>query len=273
MNPKIQKEEKKQDLQQADAQGLFVFIKKYYQLYRNWKKSRGRQKRDFKRFQKRKQFYSNFVKTGDLCFDVGANLGNRSEVFLELGATVVAVEPQEKCAQLLKEKFGTHPKFTLIEKALDKQEGTTEFYISNAHTLSSMSLEWIDFVRKENLFEGANWNSKTVVHTTTLDALVEAYGSPVFCKIDVEGSEINVLRGLSKPIGVISFEFAWQLDGFASACIQSLEKIGYHRFNYAIGETMSLALKEWVDADEMINIISKKKKAKDQTGGDIYSEP
>ena len=42
--------------------------------------------------QKMKSFYSHFIGKGDLCFDVGANLGNRAEVFLALGATVVAIE-------------------------------------------------------------------------------------------------------------------------------------------------------------------------------------
>ena len=37
------------------------------------------------------RFYSQFVAPGDVCFDVGANVGNRTRVFLALGATVVAV--------------------------------------------------------------------------------------------------------------------------------------------------------------------------------------
>lgn len=38
-----------------------------------------------------KKFYSEFIKEGDLCFDVGAHLGDRSAVWLGLGATVVAI--------------------------------------------------------------------------------------------------------------------------------------------------------------------------------------
>ena len=41
-------------------------------------------------------FYSELIKKDDLCFDIGANYGNRSEVFIKLGAKVVAFEPQPK---------------------------------------------------------------------------------------------------------------------------------------------------------------------------------
>jgi hypothetical protein len=39
-------------------------------------------------------FYQQFLQPGDLCFDVGANMGNRVEAFLKIGANVVVVEPQ-----------------------------------------------------------------------------------------------------------------------------------------------------------------------------------
>src|SRR4249920_1319317 len=40
-----------------------------------------------------RRFYSQFIGRRSLCFDVGANVGTRAEIFLSLGATVVAVEP------------------------------------------------------------------------------------------------------------------------------------------------------------------------------------
>ena len=46
-------------------------------------------------------FYSQFIRPGDLCFDVGANKGARAEIFLRLGARVVAVEPLPKCIAMM----------------------------------------------------------------------------------------------------------------------------------------------------------------------------
>ena len=54
----------------------------------------------------RKEFYSEFIKEGDVVFDVGANKGNRTVIFLELGAKVVAVEPQKECYEHLTKRFG-----------------------------------------------------------------------------------------------------------------------------------------------------------------------
>src|SRR6186997_854417 len=36
----------------------------------------------------RVKFYKQFLSPGNLCFDIGANIGNRTRVFLQLGATV-----------------------------------------------------------------------------------------------------------------------------------------------------------------------------------------
>ena len=42
-------------------------------------------------------FYSQFIKKKDLCFDVGTNIGSRTELFLELGAKIICIEPQKAC--------------------------------------------------------------------------------------------------------------------------------------------------------------------------------
>ena len=44
-------------------------------------------------------FYSNFISSNDLCFDIGANIGSKTEAFLAIGASVVAVEPQPDLAR------------------------------------------------------------------------------------------------------------------------------------------------------------------------------
>jgi hypothetical protein len=44
---------------------------------------------------------------GDLIFDVGANDGRKTDVFLRLGARVLAVEPDEHNQQVIREKFLT----------------------------------------------------------------------------------------------------------------------------------------------------------------------
>ena len=51
------------------------------------------------------KFYQQFIKPNDLVFDVGANMGNRTKLFLKLGAKVIAFEPQKICSDYLKSEF------------------------------------------------------------------------------------------------------------------------------------------------------------------------
>src|SRR5262249_50866799 len=52
------------------------------------------------------RLYGQFMKPGDLAFDVGAHVGARVASFLRLGARVVAVEPQPAIACVLKLIYG-----------------------------------------------------------------------------------------------------------------------------------------------------------------------
>jgi len=222
------------------------------------------------------RFYSQFVNEGDLCFDIGANIGNRTKVFLKLGATVVAVEPQNICMRKLLKKYGNNDKVFLIHKALGAREGEGNLILSNSHTVSSMSKEWIDCVRDSDMFftstSAFQWHKNVSVPMTTLDKLIEKYGSPTVCKIDVEGFEHQVIKGLSQPVKVISFEFTPtpKLINLAIESIKHLAAIGSVQFNYSFGESMVLALPEWVDDSKICNVLLSIP-YKTAFSGDIYA--
>jgi len=222
------------------------------------------------------RFYSQFVNEGDLCFDIGANIGNRTKVFLKLGATVVAVEPQNSCMRKLLKKYGNNDKVFLVHKALGAREGEGNLILSNSHTVSSMSKEWIDCVRDSDMFftstSAFQWHKNVTVPVTTLDRLIEKYGSPTVCKIDVEGFEYQIIRGLSQPVKVISFEFTptTKLINLAIESIKHLASIGSVQFNYSFGESMVLALPEWVDDSKICNVLLSIP-YKTAFSGDIYA--
>ncbi len=218
----------------------------------------------------RKIFYGQFLKSGELCFDVGANVGNRIEPLLQLGARVIAVEPQKKCYEILKKKFGD--RITIVTKGLSDKEEVKEFYISDATTISSFSKEWIDKV-KETRFKYYAWNKTEKIEMTTLDNLIEQYGLPSFIKIDVEGYELEVLGGLSKKVNYISFEYTVpeQTDK-AIACLQKLIAINPDlKGNFSIGESMRLEKQRWMNAQEMLTFINSEEFIKTEFG-DIYIE-
>ena len=221
-------------------------------------------------------FYSQFIRKGDLCFDIGANLGSRTEIFLRLGAKVVAVEPQDICMRKLKKKYGYNKNVLLVQKAISDNEGEEELMLSNSHIVSSMSREWIDSLKESDMFfistSAFQWQKPVNVKVTTLDKLIDCYGKPVFCKIDVEGYEYKVLKGLSKTVGVISFEFTPTVEFILSAIntVKHLAAISEVKFNYSLGTSGSLVLEEWVGLKEISNILLILPQ-KTSFSGDIYA--
>lgn len=223
------------------------------------------------------KFYSQFINKDDLCFDIGANFGYRTDIFLKLGARVVAVEPQEACIKELQKKYGDNNKVILVQKAISDKDGEEVLMTSDSHTLSSMSREWMDSIKSSEMFfvstNAFNWQKSVKVQAITLNQLIQDYGKPSFCKVDVEGYEYKVLKGLSEPIDTVSFEFTptTTFIPLAISTIGHLASIGKVKFNYSFGESVSMVLNEWVGPDEISDILSNML-TKAHISGDIYAK-
>lgn len=220
---------------------------------------------------KRLNFYRQFLNSGDIYFDVGANYGNRIEPLINEGLKIIAVEPQLHCIEYLKEKYDKQ--IIIIPCGLGSKKGSQTMYLSDAHTLSSFSQDWINAVKKSGRFGQCNWNKKQKVKITTLDDLILNYGLPRFIKIDVEGYEYEVLKGLSKPVNIISFEYAIPENKHSLLqCIDRIIKIGEDYtvlFNYSVGESMELSLKNWIPKNEILKEIESNRFINSDFG-DIY---
>lgn len=214
-------------------------------------------------------FYSQFISPGDLCFDVGANIGNRVKIFLKLKARVIAIEPQLECIKTLKNAYSGNRNFQIVKKALGESEGTVEMMISNVNTISSLSKEWIKAVKDSGRFAAYDWNKTELVEMTTLDRLIDEYGTPAFVKIDVEGFEYSVIKGLSKPLVALSLEYTPEFSESTFDSIRHLRKLGKIILNYSLGESMQLELNSWIGPEEMIAELSSFKNST-KVFGDVY---
>ena len=230
---------------------------RYIFLY--WCKERKAEKNIFK-------IYSNFVSEGDLVFDIGANKGTMTKMFLKLGAKVVCVEPNPYCIKILKRKFGDNKDVIIVGKGLSNKRGKLRFFIcSKANEISTFSKEW-----KKGRYSYQEWDKEAIVPVTTLERLIKQYGTPEFCKIDVEGYEPNVLRGLKSKISFISFEFHKEALRDAKTCLDLISYIGKANFNFSTHEGSKLNSKVWLGSKELLRRL--KSAPDDCLRGDIYAK-
>lgn len=201
-------------------------------------------------------FYKDFIKEGDICFDLGAAYGNRTKHFLKLGASkVVTVEPTTYYQNKLKRIYGKNNRVEIIKSAISDKIGTTEINICSSPTLSTLSQDEISDIKQNPEMRNLEWTGKETINTITIDSLIEKYGKPNFIKIDIEGYEVQAFKGLSHAIPKISFEYHTRFKEKAIECIELLSKLGNYEFNYSSRESMKFNLAKYVNKEKIIEII------------------
>jgi FkbM family methyltransferase len=202
------------------------------------------------------------LRRGDLIFDVGANEGLKTDLFLRMGARVIAIEPDETSQQILRERF---KRFRLIRrpvvivgKALSNKRATESMWIDGpGSAVNTLSPKWANTLKGNKARHtyghcGLDFVQRRTVETTTLEELIAIYGRPLYVKIDVEGYETYVIRGLSQPVPHLSFEV--NLPEFRPEGLECVALLGAlaanGKFNYAVDCERGLALKNWVELNE-----------------------
>lgn len=208
------------------------------------------------KYQQRKtrQFYSQFIHQNSLCFDIGANIGERTAVFAKLGAKVVALEPVKSTFDILASRFEGHTAVTLLPFAVSNQVGESKIHVASHSAVSSMSMDFIAAYSNQK-DHPISWSTTQKVQLTTINQLIAEYGVPDFCKIDIEGHELAALQGLSQSLPALSFEYNARLKENTLHCLQYLSRFGQLAYNFSAYESMQWYTPQWMDYPAVIQFL------------------
>jgi|TARA_B110001469_G_C9648913_1_gene330074 FkbM family methyltransferase len=145
-------------------------------------------------------FLKEFIGHDDLFFDVGANVGPFSLICSDAGAKVVAFEGHPKTGSILRDNFSLNninPEL-VVNVAISSESGFVKFLDDPGSAVNSV------VERDSNL-------SELSVKSVKLDDMADLFGCPSYVKIDTEGHEFSVFKGMKKILGhckpkLISFE-------------------------------------------------------------------
>lgn len=137
-----------------------------------------------------------FLGKDDLALDVGANIGNHALYLAAIvGCRVIAFEPNPILAAPLQESIslnGLEERVSLIRKGVGSTEAKAVFTESKPHNLGAQILKIIDNSDQSG-------DEACAMDVVPLDDMT--FDHPVkLIKIDVEGMELDVLKGAMKLI-------------------------------------------------------------------------
>ncbi len=184
-------------------------------------------------------------------FDIGANKGNKTRAFLDLGAKVLSVEPERKSLETLRYRFGKNGRVEILAKGVSDTPGEVRLFVKDYRSgYNTLSEKW-----KQEGQQSKEVLESYLVPVTTMTELIKTYGKPLFVKIDVEGFELAVLKGLNQPVPYLIFEA--NLPEFREethAIIHHINTVYQSRFsiNFVIKETL---MKEWVSMEQALTMV------------------
>lgn len=199
----------------------------------------------FFRARKKIAFYKRFISKGDLCFDIGANIGEKSKLFLKCGAKVVAFEPQKSC--LLKLQEITSSNLFIEPCAITNDYETRTFHISNISDISTFSNKFMRLYASEI----CQWNRFEDIQCYPITHYFKKYGIPHYCKIDVEGLELEIITSIKQKIPFIEFESTSEFLEESIKCVAHLAAMNYH-FNIIKDSSFSFTSQQWLKKEAII---------------------
>jgi FkbM family methyltransferase len=202
-----------------------------------------------------RRFYAPFVQKGDLVFDVGAHIGRHAEIFTDLGGRVISIEPNPRCCEQLA-RLAKVRDIHVENCAAGDTPGKLKLRICKDSVISTVVDAWYEGARRSPIHRDAEWLETLEVGVVTLDQMAERYGTPTFVKIDAEGYDDHVLKGMSfRPRG-LCFEYNRLLPEVAERCFETRALSSGYEFNFSPGLDLRNVCEEWMSAQQICKHLS-----------------
>jgi FkbM family methyltransferase len=201
------------------------------------------------------EFIKSQVKPGDVVFDIGGHIGLHAVTFAKLvkpKGKVYSFEPTPSTNALLQKTVELNKVEDIVSvqnEAISKNKGETVFYISDDLTDNSNSLVQYEKPKKVNGIR---------VPTITIDEFRHQKGKVNFIKIDIEGAELDALKGArqtmmnDKPLCILSLH-PFQIQSKGDTLKEIWDII--ESFNYSVyfdGRQMRKG--EFCDSQELFDV-------------------
>lgn len=160
-----------------------------------------------------------------LIYDVGVHNGDDAAYYLHKGYKVVGVEANPEIVAILQKRFAAQiadGALQLVDVGVAEEEGELDFYVCNE------SSDWSSF-NPNKAATGGKTNKAIKVRTAKFLSILQEYGVPYYCKIDIEGNDSICLQGIDpqdKP-AYLSIEMS---HAHGDRDLNNLQQLGYRRF-------------------------------------------
>jgi FkbM family methyltransferase len=138
-----------------------------------------------------------------VAFDIGANCGQTLDRIAGFSTTVVAFEPAEEAVEYLQAHFGDREDIIVEDLALSSVSGGIDLMAAPSKietgqlvTHGTAGMEWSE----DEMANGVIRRVKSFTLDDYLDIGNGEYAHVGFLKIDVEGHELEVLRGATRTL-------------------------------------------------------------------------
>jgi FkbM family methyltransferase len=186
--------------------------------------------------------FSKLVRPGDTVLEVGGHIGYVTAYFAYLVGSaghVFVFEPGPNNLPYLRRNVGTHAQVSIIEAGVGSASGHAAFFTEDLTGQNNSFVKDFEHLRINREVAGVETNVTAVqVEVVTLDAFAsERKIAPSFVKIDVEGFELEVLKGAKRLLADARPTLMVEVQAEHEALSKLAEELGYLILDETLSET------------------------------------